>query len=233
MSTVSYPTEKILELAYAAHRINMSYVKNSSINYEEPSALQVWANKELIGHTAAITLMPKDTLFPPWIPENFVPIEVTDADRDGVAKLHKFFRRYTMLILGDSLNEFQQDMYTAYSMEECGVKQLGYFAYMPSFIERESENIAYSRKIKVEYADSAHLQAKSFHGNVEIIKRIFLQEWDIYLYFAGTDGNLVSFSKKDKYEVEAVLNITAKIKSQDSERETGLPMTRMNYVKVF
>ena len=138
-----------------------------------------------------------------------------------------------MLILGDSLNEFQQDMYKAYSTEECGVKQFGYFAYIPSFIERESEDIAYTRKLKTEYASSVHLTGNSFHGKVEIIKRIFLAEWDTFLYFAGTDGKLVSFSKKDKYEVESVLDITAKIKSQDTERETQLPMTRMNYVKVF
>jgi hypothetical protein len=232
MSIITYSTENILELAFAAHRINKDYVKQGSIDYDDPTK-SVWANKELIGHTASIITTPPDAEFPRWVPENFVAIKVTDADREGVAKLHKFFRRYTMLILGDRLNEFQQDMYKAYSMEECGVKHFGYFAYMPSFIERESADLAYSRKLKDEYANSIHMHGKSFQGKVEIIKRIPLAQFDVFLYFAGTDGNLVSFSSKDKYEVETVLDVTARIKSQDSERETGCPLTRMNYVKVF
>jgi hypothetical protein len=224
MSTTTYPIETILELAFAAHRVNKDYVKTSLTDYNDSSS-SIWSNKDLIKYN-----VPGIDVYPVT---NFVPLEITDADRTGVATLHQFFRRYTMLILGDRLNEFQQDMYKAYSMEECGIQHYGYFAYMPSFIERESADLAYSRKLTDEYSKSVHMHGKSFYGKIEIIKRIFLQEWDIYLYFAGTNGKLVSFSNKNKYEVETVLDITARIKSQDDERETRLPMTRMNYVKVF
>jgi hypothetical protein len=224
MSTTTYPIETILELAFAAQRVNRDYVKTSLTDYND-SSNTVWANKELIKYN-----VPGIDVYPA---ANFVPLEITDADRKGVASLHKFFRRYTMLILGDRLNEFQQDMYKAYSMEECGIQHYGYFAYMPSFIERESADLAFVRKLTDEYSNSVHMHGKSFQGKVEIIKRVFLQEWDIYLYFAGTDGKLVSFSTKHKYEADAVLDITARIKSQDTDRKTGLPMTRMNYVKVF
>lgn len=224
MSITTYPKEAILELAFAAHRVNKDYVKTSLIDHND-SSNTTWANKELIKYNVSGTYV--------YPEENFIPLEITDVDRKGVANLHKFFRRYTMLILGDNLNEFQQDMYKAYSLEECGIQHYGYFAYMPSFIEKEATALAFSRKLADEYADSVHMHGKSFQGKVEIIKRVFLQQWDIYLYFAGTNGKLVSFSTKHKYESEAVLDITARIKSQDAERDTGLPVTRMNYVKVF
>jgi hypothetical protein len=225
MSTTTYPIETILELAFAAHRVNKDYVKTSLADYND-SSNTVWANKELIKYN-----VPGIDVYPV---ANFVPLEITDADRECVAKLHLFFRRYTMLILGDCLNKFQLDMYEAYNMEECGIQHYGFFAYMPSFIKNEAAEVAYSRKLKVEYANSVHMHGKSFQGKVEIIKRIPLAQFDLFLYIAGTtSGKLVSFNTKDKFEVETVLDITARIKSQDTERTSRLPMTRINYVKVF
>ena len=53
-----------------------------------------------------------------------------------------------------------------------------------------------------------------------------------FMYFGSVDGNLVCFTKKDILKTDNFYSLRAKIKGQDTERETGLKMTRLNYVKL-
>lgn len=226
----SYPVEQLLEIAFAAYRVNKGYVKQTSRFTEGKPT--VWSNKELISYTAAETLRDK-TSVPSWIPDDFKPIEVTDEDRAGVQEAHRFFRRYTMLILGDSLNQFQKDMFSAYSNTEVvSHNKIGFVAYIPAFIKNEGEEIAYKRRLKEDFSESQHLTTKLVNGQAEILKRIYLKEYGMYLYFAGVGKDLVSFTKQERYDIGAIYSIRAKVKNNDTERDSRLPMTKINYVKL-
>src|SRR6056300_1162808 len=96
-------TNLLIELAFAAYRVNKGYEKHTR-RYSEDTPT-TYSNKELVQYT----VNPGQ-----WLPDDFIPLTITEEDRAAKAAGDKHMRRYTMLALVD-LNEFQNDMFTAYS----------------------------------------------------------------------------------------------------------------------
>ena len=222
---MEYSTELLLQMAYAAQRVNKGYVKQTR-RYSEGQPT-TFSNKELIAFTV------RDDS---WLPEDFVPLKITDEDRAAKAAGDKHMRRYTMLAMGD-LPQFESDIFAAYSSDKMPIGRIGLIAYIPEFVDREIANKIYKQRMKTEFADSAYLTQNITDGNeVEILKVIPLNNYDFgepaYLHFGAVGKDLVCFSKKEMYAVGETYEMVGRIKGQDKERETGLPMTRMNYVKL-
>jgi hypothetical protein len=231
---LEYPTEKLLELAFAAQRVNKGYEKNTR-RYSE-SQPTTYSNKEIISYSAAYYNQhnKKDSVVKTWIPEDFIPVKVTEEDLAAKDAADKHMRRYTMLAMGN-LSEFENDVYSAYCSQVMPINRIGLIAYLPEFVERELKNKIYKQRLKTEFANSKHYTTDPVAGDCEILKVIQIsREFDdtFYMHFGAIDGNLVCFARKEGYAEGVVYTISAKIKSQDSERETGLPMTRINYVKL-
>lgn len=228
-----YPTEKLLELAFAAYRQNKGYLKETRRYSEDQST--TYSNKEIVTYSAAHynQYNEKDSVLRTWIPTDFIPVKVTDEDRVALEKAHKHMRRYVMLALGN-LTDFQRDVFTAYSRETTPLNQIGLIAYLPEFVERELHDKMYKERLKQEFAESQYYENK-VDGNVEILKVIRVSkefEDSFYMHFGAINGNLICFARKEAFAVGNMYVITAKVKGQDKERETGLPMTRVNYVKL-
>ena len=227
------PTKTLLELAFSAYRVNQGYEKSTQRFSEGQPAR--YSNKELVTYSAYYyTQKDTESNFKMWIPEDFVPLTVTNDDREAKAAAEKHMRRYTMLALG-KLSDFENDMFTAYSSEVMSVKRVGLVAYLPEFVNRELREKAYQARLKQEFADSKHITEDRIQGNCEILKVIRVSrdfEDTFYMHIGAINGNLVSFCKKEGFAEGAVYTITAKTKAQDQERETNLPMTRINYVKL-
>jgi len=218
----SWNTQDILLLAHAALRVNKGeYVKNTR-RYSEDVPTQ-FANKELILYTVRDDFKPKD----------FLPIEITDEDKQSLEQSHKHMRRYTMLSLGE-LSSFDQDMFKAYSQVETTSSSIGILAYFPSFIQRGLKDKIYKKRLKSDFKNSKYITTDITSGVVEILKVIplnsdFMEQ--TFMHFGAVDNNLVMFTKKDKLNEETEYRIKGKIKGEAKERETHLPMTRLNYVK--
>lgn len=230
---LEYPTEKLIELAFAAYRINSGYVKDTR-RYSEGQPT-TYSNKEIVAYSAAHynQYNEKDSVLRTWIPSDFIPVKVTDEDRAAKADADRHMRRYTMLALGN-LSDFQQDVFSAYSSERMPVNRVGLIAYLPEFVNRELQDKMYKERLKKEFADSRYYENK-VEGECEILKVIRVSkefEDPFYMHFGAVDGNLICFARKEGFAVGKVYVITAKVKGQDRERETGLPMTRVNYVKL-
>ena len=222
---MEYSTQDLLELAFAAHRVNKGYEKQTR-RYSE-NMPTTFSNKELIAFTAAAG---SDQ----FIPHDFMPLKVTDEDRAAKADADKHMRRYTMLAMGN-LSEFENDIYTAYCSEKMPVNRVGLIAYLPEFVNRELQTKIYKQRLKTEFANSKHYTTDPVLGDCEILKVIRISrdfEDPFYMHFGAIDGNLVCFAKKEGFAEGVVYQISAKVKGQDKERETGLPMTRINYVKL-
>ena len=222
---MEYSTQDLLELAFAAHRVNKGYEKQTR-RYSE-NMPTTFSNKELIAFTAAAG---SDQ----FIPHDFMPLKVTDEDRAAKADADKHMRRYTMLAMGN-LSEFENDIYTAYCSEKMPVNRVGLIAYLPEFVNRELQTKIYKQRLKTEFANSKHYTTDPVVGDCEILKVIRVSrefEDPFYMHFGAIDGNLVCFAKKEGFAEGVVYQISAKVKGQDKERETGLPMTRINYVKL-
>ena len=224
----TYKTEYLIELAYAAYRVNKGYEKHTRRHSENPPT---YNNKELIAYTASASNEQS-----PFIPEDFTPLEVTDADRAAVAEGKKHMRRYTMLAMGD-LPQFESDLFAAYSSDEMPIGRIGILAYLPAFIERQVKDKVYKQRVKTEFADSKHLTGDRIEpSEVEILKIIPLNsDWlaePAYMHFGAIGKNLVCFTLKQMYAVGETYDIVARIKGNDVERDSKIPMTRLNYVKL-
>ena len=230
---LEYPTEKLIELAFAAYRINSGYVKDTR-RYSEGQPT-TYSNKEIVAYSAAHynQYNEKDSVVKTWIPSDFIPVKVTDEDRAAKDAADKHMRRYTMLAMGN-LSEFENDIFSAYCSEVMPVNRVGLIAYLPEFVNRELQDKMYKERLKKEFADSRYYENK-VEGECEILKVIRVSkefEDPFYMHFGAVDGNLICFARKEGFAVGKVYVITAKVKGQDRERETGLPMTRVNYVKL-
>ena len=221
----TYPTKLLLELAFAANRINQGYVKTTR-RYSEGQPT-TFSNKEIVSFTAAHYLQDN-----PYLPSDFVPVKVTEEDRTALATAEKHMRRYTMLALGN-LNDFQADIFAAYSQTDTPVNSVGLIAYLPQFVERELEDKIYKGRLKTEFADSAPIKDKKIIGELEILKRIYSVNYETYFYTAGFNGNLVMFSNKFEYKTGKVFGFRASVKSQITDRDSGLIVNKINYVKLI
>jgi len=221
-----FPTERLLEFAYAAYRVNNGYVKSSTYDYTTNT--RIHSNKEIVLYSAIKEFKPTV-----YCPPDFVPIEVTEQDREGVKLALDHYKRYTMLLLGTDLNPFQRDVFAVISQDTVAVAKAGLVAAVPTVVKNEKAENSYLRRLKKDFSDSQYYNLKqSVTGNVEILKRIYLKDYAIYLYFAGMNENLISFTKPTEYNVGEVYELTGKVKSLETERETGIKMTRFNYVKL-
>ena len=221
----TYPTKMLLELAFAANRINQGYVKTTR-RYSEGQPT-TFSNKEIVSFTAA-HYFDSNT----YLPSDFVPVKVTEEDRTALAAAEKHMRRYTMLALGN-LNDFQADIFAAYSQTDTPVNSVGLIAYLPQFVERELEDKIYKGRLKTEFAESRAIKDKKIIGELEILKRIYSVNYETYFYTAGFNGNLVMFSNKFEYKTGKVFGFRANVKSQITDRDSGLTVNKINYVKLI
>ena len=224
----TYKTEYLIELAYAAYRVNNGYEKNTRRHSENPPT---YSNKELVAYTASAHNEQS-----PFVPEDFTPLEVTEADRAAVAEGKKHMRRYTMLAMGN-LPQFEADLFAAYSSEQMPIGRVGLIAYLPAFVERQVKDKVYKQRIKTEFVDSKHIVGERLEPTeVEILKVITLNnDWlaePSYMHFGAIGNDLVCFTVKQMYSVGETYDIVARIKGKDKERDSGIPMTRLNYVKL-
>ena len=222
-----YDTRRILELSFAAQRINNGYVKDTRRFSEgQPTT---WSNKEIISFSAAAYYNSSNSST--YIPSDFIPIKVTDADYAALANADKLMRRYTLLVLGN-LSDFQADVFAAYAGERIAVNRIGLLAYLPQFVERELEEKIYKGRLKTEFANSTAIKEKKIIGELEILKRVYSINYETYFYTAGFNGNLVMFSNKFQYKNSEVFGFKANVKSQQTDRDTGLIVNKLNYVKL-
>ena len=222
-----YDTRRILELSFAAQRINNGYVKDTRRFSEgQPTT---WSNKEIISFSAAAYYNSSNSST--YIPSDFITIKVTDADYAALANADKHMRRYTLLVLGN-LSDFQADVFAAYAGERIAVNRIGLLAYLPQFVERELEEKIYKGRLKTEFANSTAIKEKKIIGELEILKRVYSINYETYFYTAGFNGNLVMFSNKFQYKNSEVFGFKANVKSQQTDRDTGLIVNKLNYVKL-
>ena len=225
MELKTYPTKMLLELAFAATRINKGYVKTTR-RYSEGQPT-TFSNKEIVSFTAAHYF--DNTTY---LPSDFIPVKTTEEDRTALAAAENHMRRYTMLALGN-LSDFQADIFEAYSQEDTPVNRVGLIAYLPQFVERELEDKIYKGRLKTEFADSSPIKEKKIIGELEILKRVYSVNYETYFYTAGFNGNLVMFSNKFEYKVGKVFGFRANVKGQQTDRDSGLTVNKINYVKLI
>jgi len=220
----TYNASDVKLLAFAAYRINKGYVKATQ-RFSENNPTK-FSNKEIVKYSLEYNADNEA-----YVPSDFIMPKILDEDHVALAAADKHMRRYTLLGLGD-LNDFQADMFAAYSQDILPVNKTGLIAYLPAFVERELEDKMYKRRLKTEFNNSAAINDKKIIGELEILKRVYSVNYETFFYTAGFNGNLVMFSNKFEYKTGEVFGFRANVKSQQTDRDTGLTVNKINYVKL-
>jgi len=222
-------TQPVLELAFAAYRINGGYVKDSTYNTETEDG--VIANKELVKFTMAYNDPQGDHSYHSY-PKWFKPIEVTDEDRENVERAKKHFRKYVLGAIAGTLTDFQNSMFKIIESEDITKNSVGIAAYMPEMVERDILEAEYKKKLKQLAETSEFINSRTVDGSVEIIRVFYSKEFSIYIHLADMNGKLVKFNRTVKHPEGSTVNISGKVKEHGFSKDFNVKMTSLNYVKV-
>lgn len=222
----TYPTQDVLAVACAAHRINGGYLKQA-LRFSEDKPTQ-HSNKEMVKFYYA-------TKEGRYVDKDFVMFEPTEDDYAHVEDIRNHFKRYSMELLGDSLSGFQKDCFAAISQDTVLENQLGVVSFVPELVKREKHENSVKKTIRVEYRDSQHIgtAGDTVEGVIKFLDKHYSQKWESYNYTAVLDGNLVSFMNKFDHAVDSMKRIKAKVRDHTQNRLFSANETRLNYVKLF
>ena len=191
------PLQEALAVCFAAQRINGEYRKNTQRFSTEGVPAQ-HSNKEMVKQH-----------FGDYKDPDFVDFKAIEEDFESVDVALKHFRKYTMGLIGDTLNAFQKDVF---QVEESKFKKLLRMDY------RNSVDIG---KIK-----------DPIEGVVLILNKFYSEQWESFNYIADLNGNLVSFMNKFEYTIGDRKRLKGKVKAHGKNRNFSVNETRLNYCKL-
>lgn len=227
----TFATDEIVALAFAAHRHNNGYVK-TTVRTSEPDTKTVWSNKELVSYTIATeSKKSKTDAYDVWIPEDFVPIETTDADVANVDAARNHVKKYLVGMISNEITAFQQEVHDVVTSDKTPVTKIGLVSYIPELLLREQAAVVFKKKIKNDFADSAVLTG-ALAGFIEVINCRYIEKHEAYSVMASLDKDLVKFFHKDALAVGATIKITAKSKDSYIDPNTKCTVNYINYVKI-
>lgn len=218
-----FNTLEVLAVAYAAYRINNGYLKFETYDYHK-NIIEKYSNKDYV-----------KGYYNKSVFKHIPIIEITDADREHAAKARSHFNKYTIGILGNSLTDFQQDLFSAVTADEVSFSQLGVLAYVPEMIVREQRESALKKTLKQDFKESKHVGARgeTFEGVCRILSKQWFNSFERWGYTVESDGNLLSFFNKFEFQEGETRLIKGKIKDLVNNKKFKVNETRLNYVKLF
>jgi len=221
---MEYKTQDAIAVAYAVHRLNDGYVKDT-YRFSEPENKTLFSNKDMV----------KFQFRPEFRPEDFTPVRTTEDDYQAVDDALKHFRRYTLGLLGESLNDFQKDVMQVLGNETVDFNKLGLIAYVPELVRRETKENALKKTIRTEYRESAWIgnQGDSVEGVCQILSSHYSSHYERYAYTADYMGNLISFWNKFEIPEGDRRKFRGKVKAKTKNRLFDVNETALNYVKLY
>tara|TARA_B100000925_G_scaffold240967_1_gene190177 strand:+ start:154 stop:861 length:708 start_codon:yes stop_codon:yes gene_type:complete len=217
-------TQTALAVAFMADRLNKGYVKETRRFSEDVPT--IFSNKEVVKFYFA-----NEGNF---TPSDYVKAIPTNEDFEAVDMALKHFKRYSIELLGDSLNDFQKDVFNSISGSEIHPNKLGLVSYVPELVRREMTDSKLKKLLRIEYRDSKPVgkHGDAITGNLKIIKRTWSTNWESYNYIADFAGDIVSFMHKVKFDIDQRVNFKAKVKSHGKNNLFEVNETRINYLRI-
>ena len=204
-----YATQLAVQAACAAQRMNGGYIAVGTVGPENRGS-----NKSLI-----VDLLK-------------TPEAITDADREQAEQIMTHFQSLLWKnTLSDRLmSDFDNTCMTIANGEEVAENYLGQVAYMPASYLRAAEKQKINDRLyecQAKFLDSV---GKKVTNTIEILTRVYSQNWGCYCYTAITKDNFsVRFSSgKADFEPGQTYNVSAKVKKHCENHQT-----KLNYVKII
>lgn len=199
--------------AFAAQRINGRYIKQGewAVNAD---GKEIPCNKELM-----IALLQETSL-------------IEQEDFSNGEKAREWFQGQLFALLGDQLNDFMK------KAAEVSVKDMislrvdsGMVACLPATWLRASNKERVADVIAE--SDSKHVGSvtEKIVRMVEVLDVMPGKTFTGWLVTVTDGNNLFRFCSSFEFKTGEAVRIQGKVKRHDSDRETGKPVTWLNYVK--
>lgn len=218
----TFSTHDMIALAYAVDRVNGGYVKFNDLSSNKTS------NRDLL--MDQIRKQEEN----PHANANVKTIEITKQDRVAAQNVELKLKHLVLNSIRGFSNTFEANMYQTVFSETVLRQNLPMISFVPEYVRRETEKRATTRTVVNNYSESQWIhKPNDVVGTVHLLRCIWLSNFEKYMYLAATaSGNLIRFYIKEKFDVNTHLRITScKIKNHETDRETGMPTTVLNFVR--
>lgn len=217
----------VLELACAAQRYNGEYVKTNDVivSSDNKVMVSIHPNKELMLHSLGVSTHGSDA-------KPFT-LHVTDADRQLAADIKKHFRKLMFsAVMND--NEYYTTLNIMFTNNQVPLNKFGYFAALPSVYIRDYAETQFKKKLKdIEHTFIGEIGDELLDKDCEVLEIFRSKNYDAYNVTAIIDNKLVSWMGKNPVNPGPCVVIKAKVKGFSTHFKQDVPLTRLNYVKVF
>lgn len=225
----NYPTQRVLELACAAQRVNKEYTKEPvSIFDKEGRFLFVkHSNKNLIRWALGIDRYS-------GVEKEFAPqdIFIEDCDKEQATEIRKYFRKFMFsAIKGD--NEFQTEVNLILNSEEIPANKIGYVGSLPWVWQKDMTKAKTDRALKI--ADEGYLANEGawlIDKDAEILRCERSKNFDAFNILAIIDNKIASWMTSKSVQIGAAVIVKAKVKQHTKHWLVHKDETRLHYVKV-
>lgn len=224
----SYPAQRALELACAAHRINKGYLKEPKVEYDSAGTVlfTVPTNRELIHFNLKNPLVPVTAIAP-------LRVVITDEDREMVSSIRRYFRKLVFQAVKND-DEFWTQLNAILTNEEIAENRLGFVACLPTTYLRDAAATRFEKVVND--LTPSHLglvNEQLLDKDCEIIEVKRSKNYDAWNFCAIIDNKLVSWMGSIELTLGACVIIKAKVKDHSLHWKYQIPETRLNYVKAF
>jgi hypothetical protein len=158
------------------------------------------------------------------------PTQITQEARDQGLIMQRYFHGLTFkMIEGKQLTPFLQGAYDAACAKTITTKlELGIIASLPATYEKMAKRDETERRVQWARGGSVGVVGEKVTLNIEVLKSIWSQKWNIWFITGVTlEDQVVFFSCKENFDIGTHLTITGNVKG---ERDNS---TQLNRVKVI
>lgn len=226
----TFLTQRVLELACAAQRLNGEYLKDTTPVYEDNGVVRFYRqpNKtHMLYSLGAISWGNEQD--PRMMP---VSLSVEDCDREQAAEIQKYYRRLMFAaVKGD--NEFHTEVNNLLNSENVAMNKIGYIACLPSVHRRDAARNQIEKRIRtLDSGNVANVGASIINKDCEILESKHSNNFNAYNITAIIENKMVSWFSKTDLKLGACVVVKAKIKDHTKHwKYKDTDVTRLNYVK--
>ena len=220
-----WPAEEVLTMACAIYRTK-GYTSVSTFTTSDPESESRWNNKEHLCYQMVPEIADK---------EYKVLINVTQQDADTAHAIVQYYRRLAFGVIGDTLSDYMQRVFSSTQKPEVMFKDFGILASVPSVYDKEITKKRIEKEAKNTIQE--HIGKIDDYVVLEIryINTRYIQKLNCYGHEAVTStGHLVNFlNKLELGKPGTTQKIRAKVKAHGQNYTTKTVGTRLNNEKVL
>lgn len=219
-----FPAIEVFAAACAAYRINNKNYYKDTVVSQTPDAE---GNYPVLGHANKVTMrsiLMEERKNPDWV--------IISEDRENAVTIRDYWQCKLMDVLIGTASEFVRTVVDLSNREEFAANDwlgLATVASLPSSYEKSMERDR-RKEVKLEATIcSSHFGAigDKVSGSAEVIDCNYNINWDVYIVTAKFNGNVISFTYRNKLDIGVVVNFKGTIKYHRDNSTTQLTRVRI------